>query len=59
MKIDVLRSIFNLERSKKKDNGEERPKRAEKKIGKFLVEPGNLSNLANLIKNHYFLYGFL
>ena len=36
MKIDVLRSIFNLERSKKWDIGEKRPKMAEKIFWKIL-----------------------
>ena len=58
MKIDVLRSIFNLERSKKYDIGEKGPKMAEKLFGKILVEPGNLSNLANWIKNHCFYMVF-
>ena len=59
MKMNRFNTNFKMERSKNKilaKKGRKRPKRF---VEKIWVEVGNLSNLANWIKNHCFLYGFL
>ena len=59
MKMNRFDTNFKMERSKKQIMAKKGRKMPKTFFESFLVEIGNLSNLANWIKNHYFLYCFL
>ena len=59
MKMNRFDTHVNMERSKKLDIGERCRKWPKIFFENFWVEIGNLSKLANWIKNHCFLCGFL
>ena len=59
MKIDVLRSIFNLERSKKLDNSEKGPKMAEHIFCKFFGRSRKSIQFGKLDQKSLFFTWFL